>query len=44
MSSLCQDIDDKLLVLWLPSSHLYIRMNGQFDIVLDVFQLSVLIV
>ena len=28
ISSLCQDIDDELLMLWLPSSHIWVRING----------------
>jgi hypothetical protein len=41
--SFYQDINDKLLVLHFPSSHLSIRINERLDVVVDVLELSPLI-
>jgi len=44
ISSCCQDVDDKLLVFWLPSLHFSMRINSELDIVLDIPHLSILVV
>ena len=41
--SFYQDINDKLFVLHFPSSHLSIRINERLDVVVDVLELSPLI-
>ena len=44
ISSLCQDVDDELLMLRFPPSHLSMRINGELDIILDIISLSALVV
>ncbi len=42
--SFCQDVNHKLFVLRLLSSHITIRVHDRLDIVLNVFLLSALVV